>query len=132
MMRSAQLLGLTIVLGTAIAVPGISFAEEPLPITQVYIMDTNGNLDALLAEAKNNEKIFARLGINAKRTYRQAYLAGASAGTIALTIDYPNLMSMAAAQEKLENDAEWQKYEEKLNDAGITVESNAIWLDITP
>jgi hypothetical protein len=132
MMRSAQLLGLTIVLGTAIAVPGISFAEEPLPITQVYIMDTNGNLDALLGEAKNNEKIFARLGINAKRTYRQAYLAGASAGTIALTIDYPNLMSMAAAQEKLENDAEWQKYVEKLNDAGITVESNAIWLDITP
>jgi hypothetical protein len=58
--------------------------------------------------------------------------AGASAGTIALTIDYPNLMSMATAQEKLENDAEWQKYVEKLGDAGITVESNAIWLDITP
>ena len=119
MMRSAQLLGLAIVLGAAIAVPGISFADEPLPITQVYVMNTNGNLDAFLAEAKNNEQIFARLGINAKRTYRQAYIAGASAGTIALTIDYPNLMSMAAAQEKLENDAEWQKYVEKLGDAGI-------------
>ena len=132
MVRSAQLLGLTIVLGMAIAVPGISFAQEAPAVTQVYIMDTNDNLDAFLAEAKNNEKIFARLGIKAKRTYRRAYLAGASAGDIALTIDYPNLASMAAAQEKLDNDAEWQVYVEKFNAAGITVESNAIWVDITP
>jgi hypothetical protein len=132
MMRSAQLLGLTIVLGIAIAVPGISFAQEAPAVTQVYLMDVNDNLDAFLAEAKNNEKIFARLGINAKRTYRRATLAGANSGQIALTIDYPNLVSMAAAQDKLAKDAEWQKYVEKFNAAGIIVESNAIWVDITP
>jgi len=132
MMRSAQLLGLTIVLGMAIAVPGISFAQEAPAVTQVYLMDVNDNLDAFLAEAKNNEKIFARLGINAKRTYRQATLAGANSGQIALTIDYLNLVSMATAQDKLAKDAEWQEYVEKFNAAGIIVESNAIWVDITP
>jgi len=132
MMRSAQLLGLTIILGMAIAVPGISFAQEAPAVTQVYIMDVNDNLDAFLAEAKNNEKIFARLGINAKRTYRQATLAGADSGQIALTIDYPNLESLAVAQEKLAKDAAWQKYIDKLGTAGITAESNAVWMDITP
>jgi hypothetical protein len=131
-MRSAQLFGLTIVLGMAIAVPGISFAQEAPAVTQVYVMETNGNLDAFLAEAKNNEKIFARLGINAKRTYRQATLAGASTGEIALTIDYPNLESLAVAQKKLANDAEWQKYLDKLAAAGITAASSAVWMDITP
>jgi hypothetical protein len=132
MMRSAQLLGLTIVLSMAIAVPGISFAQEAPAVTQVYIMGVNDNLDAFLAEAKNNEKIFARLGINAKRTYRQATLAGALTGQIALTIDYANLESLAVAQEKLANDAEWQKYIDKLGTAGITAESSAVWMDITP
>jgi len=132
MMRSAQLLGLTIILGMAIAVPGISFAQEAPAVTQVYIMDVNDNLDAFLAEAKNNEKIFARLGINAKRTYRQATLAGALTGQIALTIDYANLESLAVAQEKLANDAEWQKYIDKLGTAGIAAESSAVWMDITP
>jgi hypothetical protein len=132
MIRSAQLFGLTLVLGMAIAVPGISFAQEAPPVTQVYLMDVNDNLDAFLAEAKNNEKIFARLGINAKRTYRLATLAGTSTGAIALTIDYPNLQSLAIAQEKLANDAEWQKYLEKLGAAGITAQSSAVWMDITP
>ena len=95
-------------------------------------MGVNDNLDAFLAEAKNNEKIFARLGINAKRTYRQATLAGALTGQIALTIDYANLESLAVAQEKLANDAEWQKYIDKLGTAGIVAESSAVWMNITP
>ena len=132
MMRSTKLLGLAILLGVAIAVPGVSFAQGAAAIMQVYIMDVGDNLDAFLAEAKNNEKIFTRLGINAKRTYRRATLAGANSGQIALTIDYPDLKSLAVAQEKLEKDAEWQKYVDKFNAAGIVVESNSIWIDITP
>ena len=117
MMRSAQLLGLTIVLGMAIAVPGISFAQEAPAITQVYHHGASAiTWMRFLAEAKNNEKIFARLGIDAKRTYRQATLAGEEMGQIALTIDYANLESFAVAQGKLASDAEWQKYIDKLND----------------
>ena len=126
MMRSTKLLGLAILLGVAIAVPGVSFAQGAAAIMQVYIMDVGDNLDAFLAEAKNNEKIFARLGINAKRTYRQATLAGPSSGMIALTIDYADLKSLAIAQEKLEKDAEWQKYVDKFTAAGIIIESNGV------
>ena len=132
MMRSTKLLGLAIVLGMAIAVPGVAIAQEAPAITQVFIMDVGDNLDAFLAEAKNNEKIYARLGINAKRTYRQATLAGEQMGRIALTIDYESLESFAVAQQKLTADAEWQKYIDKLDANGIVAESNAIWVDITP
>ncbi len=47
-------------------------------------------------------------------------------------IDYPNLAALAAAQEKLSNDAEWQKYIDKITDAGLTVTSNSLSVDITP
>ena len=132
MMRSTKLLGLAIVLGVAVAVPGVAIAQEAPAITQVFIMDVGDNLDAFLAEAKNNEKIYARLGIDAKRTYRQATLAGMQMGQIALTIDYANLEAFAVAQQKLATDAEWQKYIDKLNANGIVAESNSIWMDITP
>ena len=132
MMRCTKLFGLAIVLGVAIGVPGVAIAQEAPAITQVFIMDVGDNLDAFLAEAKNNEKIYARLGINAKRTYRQATLAGAQMGRIALTIDYESLESFAVAQQKLATDAEWQKYIDALDANGIVAESNAIWMDITP
>lgn len=132
MMRSAWLLGLTVLLVMAIAAPGTSFAEDPPAITQVYVMDTNGQTDVFLNEAKNNEKIYARLGIKATRRYMRATLAGSGVGRILLAIDYPNLASMAEAQARLANDPEWQKYGEKLAAAGIAAESNSVWVDITP
>ncbi len=93
---------------------------------------TNGMTDTLLAEARNNEKIFERLGIKAERSYSQASFAGPNAGTVAVVIEYPSLASLAAAQEKLANDAEWQRYIEKITAWGMTVESNSLWVDITP
>ena len=132
MARFTQLFTLAAAIGIAIALPASSVAEEPPPITQVVTLDTNGNTDVLLGEAKKNEKIFERLGIKARRRYMQASLAGPDAGTIAVVIEYPNLTSLATAQEKLANDAEWQKYIDKVTDAGMSVESNSIWVDITP
>jgi hypothetical protein len=130
-MRMMRILGVILAFGIATALGGSALAEGP-PITQVVVIDTNGDTDKLLADAKSNEKIFARLGIQAKRRYMQATLAGSTSGSVAVVIEYPSLVALAAAQEKLSDDAEWQKYIDRINDGGMTVESNAVWMEITP
>ena len=118
--------------GLAVTAPGEAGAADPPAVLQAVVIDTNGNTDALLADAKKNEKIFERLGIKAQRRYLRATLAGDESGSIAVIIDYPNLESFAAAQAKLQNDSEWQAYIQKINSSGMTVESNSMWVDITP
>ena len=122
-------LGLAVALGAA---PAVSLAADAPPISQAVVIDTNGKTDLLLSHAKKNEAIFKRLGIDARRRYLQATLAGENTGSIAVVIDYPNLAAMAAAQAKLQDDKEWQAYIDSIIEAGLTVESNAIWADITP
>ncbi len=132
MMNFHRLLSLA-VLGIALAVPAGSLAQQASPaVTQVVAIDTNGKTDMILGEAEANKKIFERLGIKATRRYLQASLAGPNTGTFAVVIEYPSLSALAAAQEKLANDADWQKYIDKIIDAGMTIESNSIWVDRTP
>ncbi len=131
-MKRVSLLILLGLAGALAAAPAASLAADPPPISQVVVLDTNGQTDMLLSHAKKNEAIFKRLGIEARRRYLQATLAGENTGSLAVVIEYPNLGAMAAAQAKLQDDKEWQAYIDKIIGAGITVESNAVWADITP
>ena len=131
MIRVPYSIGLALATAMAITAPGVAMAEGPPRVSQVVTIETNGETDTLLGEAKNNEKIFERLGIKAERRYLQATLAGPSTGTIAVVIEYESLAALAAAQEKLAADEEWQEYIEKFT-GKMTVESNSIWIDITP
>ena len=119
---------LAVVLGTPLS----ALAEAPPPVTQSVTIDTNGKTDLLLEHAKKNQMIFKRLGIKATRRYLRGTLAGESSGDIIVVIDYPNLAALADAQAKLANDEDWQKYIDKITDAGMTVTSNSLWVDITP
>ena len=132
-MRSITgLLALVAAVGVAITSPAASLADEPPGVTQVVTIGTNGKTDVLLAAANNNKKIFERLGIKAERSYLQASLAGPNTGTVAVIIEYSSLASLAAAQEKLADDEEWQEYIDKITGEGMTIESNSLWVDITP
>ena len=126
-----RMLGTALVLGLAMGVALDAQAQGP-PITQVVIVDTDGDDDKLLSYAKSNAKIFERLGIKARRRYLQATFAGPNAGSLAVVIEYPSLAALAAAQEKLANDKEWQSYIDAITEAEMTIQSNAIWVELTP
>ena len=126
------LTALSVALVLAIGAPLDSRAADPPAIIQAVVIDTNGDTDALVAEAEKTRAIFKRLGIDARRRYLRASLAGDQAGSIAITIDHKSLKAMAEAQEKLQNDEEWQKYVQWIVDKGMSIESNSIWVDITP
>ncbi len=132
MTRFNRLLGFALTLAVAIGASGVSLADESPAVTQVVTIDTKGKLDDLLAHAKTNEKIFERLGIKATRRYMRASFAGSTSGAIIVVIEYPNLVSLAEAQEKLANDAKWQKYIDKITSLGMSIETNSLWVDITP
>ncbi len=131
MSRLARLLILASLLGFSMGLAGAATAEGPA-VTQFVSIDTKGNNDALLSYAASNEKIFKRLGIKATRRYIQASLAGDFSGTLAVVIEYPSLIALAEAQAKLSKDAEWQKYIDAITDSGMIVESNSLWVDVTP
>ncbi len=125
MIRLVQV-ALVVLVSAALTAPGISSAQDAAPaITQVVSIDTKGKTDVILNEAANNAKIFARLGIKATRRYLQATLAGPNAGTFAVVIEYPSLAEMAAAQQKLQNDPEWQKYIQKIQDADMVIDARS-------
>ncbi len=126
-----RMLGTASILGVAMGMAMEAQAEGP-PISQVVIVDTQGDNDKLLSYAKSNQGIFKRLGIKARRRYLQASFAGPNTGSVAVVIEYPSLAALAAAQEKLANDKEWQSYIDAITEADMSVESNAIWVEITP
>ncbi len=126
-----RMLGTATILALVVGMAVEAQAEGP-PISQVVIVDTQGNTDKLLSYAKSNQAIFKRLGIKARRRYLQASFAGPNAGSVAVVIEYPSLAALAAAQEKLANDKEWQSYIDAITKADMTIASNAIWVEITP
>ena len=131
-MRSIALgVGVMVALGLMAVSPGEALADSA-GVLQAVVINTNGKDDALLAEAKKNEKIFKRLGIQARRRYLQATLAGPQTGTMIVSIDYPSLTAFAEAQAKLAEDKEWQEYLSRVVGAGMTIESNSIYRDLTP
>ena len=86
-MRSIALgVGVMVALGLMAVSAGEALADSP-GVLQAVVINTNGQDDALLAEAKKNEKIFKRLGIQARRRYLQATLAGPQTGTMIVSID---------------------------------------------
>ncbi len=124
-------IGLVLALGLMAVSPGEALADSP-GVLQAVVINTNGKDDALLAEAKKNEKIFERLGIQARRRYPRATLAGPQTGAMIVSIDYPSLTAFAEAQAKLAEDTEWQEYIERVTGSGMTVESNSMYRDVTP
>ena len=126
-------LALVLLVGAALVMPAIASAQDAAPaISNVVTIDTKGQADVILNEAANNAKIFERLGIKAKRRYLQATLAGPNSGNFVVVIEYPNLAEMASAQQKLQSDAEWQKYIDKIQAADMVIESNSVWAERTP
>jgi len=109
----------------------MALAADPPRVVQSFVID--GNADAFLANADKTRAIFKRLGIDATRRYYRATLAGEATGTLALAIEYPSLAALAAAQEKLAGDKEWQAYVDKLTqDTNVNVVSNSVYVEVAP
>ena len=132
MQRLFRFVGLIAALAMTIGVAATALAADPPAVVQFVSLGAAADSDVVLAEAKNTRQIFERLGIKASRRYIQATLAGDFSGTLSLMIEYPNLAALADAQAKLANDDEWQKYVDKLEAAGLRVQSNSLWIDVTP
>ncbi len=113
-----------------VAAPAL--AADPPRIVQFVSVGAGQDGDFILAEAKKTQKIFDRLGIKASRRFIRATLAGEFSGTLSLMIEYPNLAALADAQAKLANDDEWQKYIDKIQSKGLRIQSNSVWVDVTP
>lgn len=107
----------------------LALAADPPRVVQSIVLD--GNTDAILAEAQKTRAIFKRLGIDATRRFYRGTLAGESTGSLALAIEYPSLAALAAAQEKLANDKEWQAYLDKFGQ-DINVVSNSVYVEVEP
>ena len=90
----ARMLGTVSILGLVMGMAVEAEAEGP-PITQVVVVDTQGDNDRLLSFAKSNQAIFKRLGIKARRRYLQASFAGPNTGSVAVVIEYPSLAALA-------------------------------------
>ena len=116
----------------AVGLAAPAMAADPPRIVQFVSVGAGQDGDFVLKEAKKTQKIFERLGINASRRFIRATLAGEYSGTLSLMIEYPSLTALAEAQAKLANDGEWQKYIDKIQSKGLRVQSNSVWVDVTP
>ncbi len=132
MQRISRLAGLIAMVAMAVGVAAPVLAADPPRIVQFVSVGAGQDGDVILAEAEKTQKIFDRLGIKASRRFIRATLAGEFSGTLSLMIEYPNLAALADAQAKLANDDEWQKYIDKIQSKGLRIQSNSVWVDVTP
>ena len=132
MQHISRLAGSIAMVAMAVGVAAPVLAADPPGIVQFVSVGAGQDGDVILAEAEKTQKIFDRLGIKASRRFIRATLAGEFSGTLSLMIEYPNLAALADAQAKLANDDEWQKYIDKIQSKGLRIQSNSVWVDVTP
>lgn len=127
----ALALGLALAL-TAAAAPKLAAAAHHERVLQVITVEVKpGKLDRYRQEVKKLAGVLARVGSSGKLRMWEATAAGADTGSILVGIEYPNSAAWAADSAKAQGDAEWQKLLAGLDEVR-TVESNAIWRDISP
>ena len=118
------------VVGITLA-PAAALAAGPA-VLQVISVEVKGDRNAYYAQVKSLQAVAKRLGVPAVRVWR-ASLAGEDADTIYIATEYESLAAMAAAQEKVQADAEWNKLLRALDASGIrTVVGRSLLVDDTP
>lgn len=123
-------LAATMLVGITLA-PATALAAGPA-VLQVISVEVKGDRDAYYAQVKSLQTVAKRLGVPAVRVWR-ASLAGEDADTIYITTEYESLAAMAAAQDKVQADAEWNKLLRALDASGIrTVVGRSLLVDDTP
>jgi hypothetical protein len=68
-----------------------------------------GQLETYRQRVATSRAISGRLGLKGRLRMWQAQLAGPEAGSVAVGVEYPDVATYVAEQEKLSADPEWQK-----------------------
>ncbi len=114
-------------------ISGPSQAQENSgTVMQVVTIDTHGNTAAYLASLKAVLERIEELEPESSARVWAASISGDTVGTVYVVVEYPSLVSFAAATEKSVTDAAFAKAIAALVATGRTVESTSVLRDVTP
>ncbi len=114
-------------------ISGTSQAQENSgTVMQVVTIDTHGNTAAYLASLKAVLERIEELEPESSARVWEASISGDTVGTVYVVVEYPSLVSFAAATEKSVADEAFTKAIAALVANGRTVESTSVLRDVTP
>ena len=106
--------------------------EDSGTVMQVVTIDTHGNTAAYLASLKAVLERIEELEPESSARVWEASISGDTVGTVYVVVEYPSLVSFAAATEKSVADEAFTKAIAALVATGRTVESTSVLRDVTP
>ncbi len=125
------LIGLALVLACGSA-PNDAVAQDAPAVNNVLFIDTGGDLPKFL-------EFFTRFGAIAEKydstgTPRvfMTTLAGPNTGSVIVVTEFPNFVSMAESQTKVNQSPEFQQFAADFAAAGMSVASSSVSVEVTP
>ncbi len=109
--------------------PSMSGPGSTLVLTGVGVKP--GMLEEYRQRLASSAAISERLQAQGRVRLWKAELAGAGTGAVAIGVEYPDVSTYVAAQEKLSADPEWQKFVAKLDELR-SIEGRWLYQEITP
>lgn len=121
-MLSPIMMSLALIVAACIA-PTAASAD---PVMSVTTVNTQGQTDEYLARLADTIAIAQELSPDGKWRVWVASYSGTSTGTVYVTVEYPSMAAMAAADEASDASAEFQASIARLAELGRTIVSRAI------
>ena len=111
---------------------GPAGAQEAPKVINVLSIDTGGDTDGFLKFAKRAQELTAKHGGTGSQRVFLSTLAGPNTGSVIVAVEYPNMVSMAQSQAKVNSTKDWQKFIADFQKSGMRVLSSSLSSEITP
>ena len=126
-----RVVGIGLAVFVAFGTPTDVRADGPTA-SQVIVVDVNGNLMGFFALREKIEALSKKLGVGGKSRVMQGIFAGAETGSVAVVVEYPDVVTLAQSFSALSASPELQAIGQEAQSLGIQIVSRSVYIDITP
>jgi len=105
--------------------------DQKRPVSDVLIVDVNGDLDGFLDRMKRLQGVAQRLGLAASLRVFRATFAGRRSGEVYLYWELPSFIAFAEAETRLHQDAEFLAILDEMEKAGQSFSSELLTIEVT-
>ena len=114
------------IIAAAAALPSAAQTPATPHVVEVIVLDVGSNMQKLAELSKRVDALTKQLRVTGTARYYMSTWAGAGAGQVIVTVEYPSLASLAQSVAKMNASPEFQKWEADVQASGIKVLSESL------
>ena len=125
-MRKVSLFAVGLIIAVTATMSSAAPPAAAPRVTEVYVLDVGDNMGKFIELSKRVNALVKKIGSQGTTHYWINTWAGANAGKVVVTVEFPSLLALAQDEEKYRNDPEFQKWQADAMSSGVKVLSQSI------